>query len=43
MARAKRLEAQCLNELSLKQLKMWLDEDAEKVTTKVHLLFIIYQ
>lgn len=35
LSRVKRLESQCLNELSLKQLKMWLDEDAEKITSKV--------
>lgn len=34
MQRAKRLEAQCLNELSLKQLKTWIEADEEKKTNK---------
>jgi hypothetical protein len=35
--RAKRLQTQCLNELSLKQLKAWIEEDEEKKTNKVRL------
>ncbi len=38
LVRVRRLEAQCLNELRLKQLKMWLDEDSEKITSKVLLI-----
>jgi hypothetical protein len=43
--RAKRLQTQCLNELSLKQLKAWIEEDEEKKTNKVlhvHSVFCAY-
>jgi hypothetical protein len=38
--RAKRLQTQCLNELSLKQLKAWIEEDEEKKTNKVRRPFV---
>ena len=41
MAKAKRLESQCLGELSLKQLKTWLEEDQDKLTSKVRRFFIL--
>jgi hypothetical protein len=42
VARAKRLEAQCLNELSLKQLKAWIEEDEEAKTNEVRHSTILY-
>ena len=33
--KAKKLELQCLSELSLKQLKIWIEEDEDKKTNKV--------
>lgn len=33
--KAKKLELQCLSELSLKQLKIWIEEDEDKKTSKV--------
>ena len=38
MAKMKKIEALCLQELSLKQLKMWLEEDQDAILNKVKLL-----
>lgn len=35
MAKMKKIEALCLQELSLKQLKMWLEEDQDAILNKV--------
>ena len=37
MSRMKRVEAQCLQELGVAQLKMWLDQDQEAVDVRVSL------
>ena len=36
MQRVSRLEQQCLGEMSLKQMKIWLEEDEDKAAKKLN-------
>ena len=44
MSKMKKIETLCLQELSLKQLKMWLEEDQDAILNKVSIksLLIVF-